>query len=233
VESLIIRKAIETVYGRFLLKGTHPWVYLSLTMPAHRVDVNMHPTKKEVRFLDEDGVIDAIVKVLTTKLAEFGSSQKFSVHRLGGSGLAPPPLPPPRTPITSQLACSIGGSGGTPSQSHQQTPFTEVVDQRSSFQSQQTPKSTPAHKLVRTDPKEQSIMSMFRRSSMTATAHSTGEDLNADQDVDDVTDVRQGDFVEIERKSIIDDDQIEDNEHCDLTSINELRDEYKQRQNSG
>ena len=48
VESASIKRVIESVYSTFLPNYTRPFVYIKLTMPAHHVDVNVHPTKKEV-----------------------------------------------------------------------------------------------------------------------------------------------------------------------------------------
>jgi len=48
VDSPAIRKAIEGVYAAYLPKNTHPWVYLSLELDPRNVDVNVHPTKREV-----------------------------------------------------------------------------------------------------------------------------------------------------------------------------------------
>lgn len=43
-----LKKACEYVYSLYLPKHTHPFVYLSLELPPHTIDVNVHPTKREV-----------------------------------------------------------------------------------------------------------------------------------------------------------------------------------------
>lgn len=49
VECPSLKRACEYVYSLYLPKHTHPFVYLSLELPPHDMDVNVHPTKREVR----------------------------------------------------------------------------------------------------------------------------------------------------------------------------------------
>ncbi|CAN0503025.1 unnamed protein product, partial [Discosporangium mesarthrocarpum] len=51
VESSAIRKTVEGAFKDILPKNTHPFVYLAITMPSMHVDVNVHPTKREVGLL--------------------------------------------------------------------------------------------------------------------------------------------------------------------------------------
>ena len=41
-------QAVEAVFSDYLPKRTHPFVYLAIEMPGPHVDVNVHPTKREV-----------------------------------------------------------------------------------------------------------------------------------------------------------------------------------------
>jgi DNA mismatch repair ATPase MutL len=47
-------------------QGSSPFVYLSLEIAPHNVDVNVHPTKHEVFFLHQDIIIEKIQRGLGT-----------------------------------------------------------------------------------------------------------------------------------------------------------------------
>lgn len=56
-------RPIEIKHGSFLLKkcydellppGAHPWCFLFFEISPDRVDINVHPQKREIRFLDEE-----------------------------------------------------------------------------------------------------------------------------------------------------------------------------------
>ncbi|KAK2614348.1 hypothetical protein N8I77_001185 [Diaporthe amygdali] len=82
VESTNIRKAIEQTYAAFLPKSGHPFVYLSLEIDPGRVDVNVHPTKREVNFLNEDEIINAVCEHIRSKLAAVDQSRTFMTQTL-------------------------------------------------------------------------------------------------------------------------------------------------------
>ena len=56
----------------------HPFVYLKLEIPPGNIDVNVHPTKREVKFLDEAAIIDHIQACLDALLQ--GTTQRVP-HR--------------------------------------------------------------------------------------------------------------------------------------------------------
>ena len=60
VRSKAMTAALEEAYRNALMVGRYPSCVLHLTMPEHLVDVNVHPAKTEVRFLNERDVFDCI-----------------------------------------------------------------------------------------------------------------------------------------------------------------------------
>ena len=81
------------MYTAVLPKGASPFIYLryhiasactvcaltccSLTIDPHAVDVNMHPTKREVGFLDEEAIIERISDALQKGLVGQSQSRAF------------------------------------------------------------------------------------------------------------------------------------------------------------
>src|SRR5204863_8287981 len=56
-------------YGNLLPFGRFPAAVLWLTVPADRIDVNVHPTKREVRFADDDSIFGLVAGVCARPLA--------------------------------------------------------------------------------------------------------------------------------------------------------------------
>jgi len=60
VKNGTIAHATYDAYGAALAKGSHPLFVLFLDVDRTRVDVNVHPSKREVRFAESDGVHRAV-----------------------------------------------------------------------------------------------------------------------------------------------------------------------------
>jgi DNA mismatch repair protein MutL len=88
VRDRTIAHAIQQAYSVATIKERSPEVHLFLEVPPDRVDVNVHPTKAEVRFLDQGLVHEVLRRALVDSLGQ-GSAPEL-VLRPG----APMPLPP-------------------------------------------------------------------------------------------------------------------------------------------
>jgi DNA mismatch repair protein MutL len=60
--------AVEQAYQGMLMTGRHPLAVLNIACPYEDVDVNVHPTKAEVRFQDESAVFAAVQRAVRTSL---------------------------------------------------------------------------------------------------------------------------------------------------------------------
>lgn len=60
VKSRLLVSALEEAYRNQLMVGKFPACVLHLTIPANAVDVNVHPAKTEVKFLNEKAVFDCV-----------------------------------------------------------------------------------------------------------------------------------------------------------------------------
>lgn len=82
VDSYAIKRAIESVYSTLLPKGGYPFVYLDLEIDPKNVDVNVHPTKKEVHFLNQDKIIESLIDMFEETLKNANDSRTFYVQTL-------------------------------------------------------------------------------------------------------------------------------------------------------
>jgi DNA mismatch repair protein MutL len=60
--------AVAEAYRTLLPQGRHPVVVLNIALPPEEVDVNIHPTKREVRFRNAREIFAALQKAVRTTL---------------------------------------------------------------------------------------------------------------------------------------------------------------------
>lgn len=71
VKCPVILKAIDTAYKNMLPNGKYPFVCINLQIPANDVDVNVHPTKKEVRYKNPNQIFNFIYSSILDALASY------------------------------------------------------------------------------------------------------------------------------------------------------------------
>ena len=63
-----IALAVMQAYGNLLMKRTYPVYVLNIVMPFDEVDVNVHPTKSDVRFQDAHKVFSIVYRAILQAL---------------------------------------------------------------------------------------------------------------------------------------------------------------------
>lgn len=86
--------AIREAYREYLMPGKFPVVFLFLGLDPSRVDVNVHPTKAEVRFVEQRLVFSAVRRALLAALAARG---RKVIGRADEQALEAPAGPEPVT----------------------------------------------------------------------------------------------------------------------------------------
>lgn len=70
VKSSIVSKAIEEAYKPFLMQHKYPFTLLHFSIDQDFLDVNVHPTKMELRFEDGEQVYRAVYHAVTAALSQ-------------------------------------------------------------------------------------------------------------------------------------------------------------------
>jgi DNA mismatch repair protein MutL len=88
IQSPLMGAALRQAYGNLLPAGRFPAATVWLTVPSARLDVNVHPTKREVRFADENSVFSLVAGSCAVPLAKL--QPPFTVVRGGNPERAEP-----------------------------------------------------------------------------------------------------------------------------------------------
>jgi DNA mismatch repair protein MutL len=69
MDRLLTRAVMDAYHGR-LMSGRYPYAIIFLTIPSEAVDVNVHPTKTQVRFRQPNQVLNSTVEIIRQALGE-------------------------------------------------------------------------------------------------------------------------------------------------------------------
>ncbi len=109
VTARAVREAIVEAYGGQLAGDRYPFAALFLSLPAGKVDVNVHPRKREVRFADEDGVRRQVKRAVRSALLKAGLVRSSAPR--GRSQPEQTEISPERAVLESD---SLAGTGDEP-----------------------------------------------------------------------------------------------------------------------
>lgn len=109
VRSALLQAALEQAYKNEQFVGRFPGCVLYLTMGLGVVDVNIHPTKDQVKFLHDKEVFDAVHYSVRSALNATLEMPELTLSRDTCRALNTTQILPPQTPIAAPSAptCSV------------------------------------------------------------------------------------------------------------------------------
>ena len=94
VQSRLLSIAVEQAYHGLLMQRRYPIAVVNLNLPAEDVDINVHPSKREVRFTRDDRAFQAVQRAVRSVLVVNSPVPEVSLERLvPSSNTHPAPTP--------------------------------------------------------------------------------------------------------------------------------------------
>lgn len=102
IRDKLISMAIKIAYQDFVPQGRHPIVFLFLELDPNMVDVNVHPTKAEVRFKDPNSIRNSIISAIKYGIRNIGQNSSLNITEAALNSFTPEIIR--ETPPINQVA---------------------------------------------------------------------------------------------------------------------------------
>lgn len=147
VRDRILMHALGEAYRRILPDGSFPVALVFIEMPFGEVDVNVHPSKTEVRFRRQSMIHDCLREAVRKALMEARPQAAFSIQPEGmevGPPMPPGTAPDPRPPawLSRSERTRAAGTGSLPLTVGEPAPA--GLEPRSGLQTPSGPAATDA-----------------------------------------------------------------------------------------
>ncbi|HLV36819.1 MAG TPA: DNA mismatch repair endonuclease MutL [Spirillospora sp.] len=109
--------AVIQAYHTFLMKGQFPVSVVLIRMPPEEVDVNVHPTKAEVRFQNPNEVFATLQRTIRRRLLDLPQTPSFS-NRRGLTAISSPD----HSPSQMEIGLELDSPGWYSHQQHNEPP---------------------------------------------------------------------------------------------------------------
>lgn len=81
IKSTSLHFAVVNAFDGLIPQGVHPGYFLQITVPAHEIDINIHPTKTEIKFEDEHTLFAILRASIKHALGQFNVAPILDFNR--------------------------------------------------------------------------------------------------------------------------------------------------------
>jgi len=113
ISNRMLAWAVEQAYHGLLMQGKHPVAVINITIPSEELDVNIHPSKSEIKFQNEHVVFRAVQKEVRRALVELAPVPKIE-EAASTFVLSPRPKPVAQSSVSKGQLVSLPGILKTP-----------------------------------------------------------------------------------------------------------------------
>jgi len=132
IRDRLIQHALTEAYRNIIPPTVYPVVLLFLEMPGGEVDVNVHPSKTEVRFRQQSAVHDFVRDSVRAALLKTRPVPQFATE-IGARPTATPALTPGASPVTDISSWRAAHAPPQPTAFTLQAPVLPAVTERLQF----------------------------------------------------------------------------------------------------
>lgn len=101
IRSSYLHHAVTSAFDELITRGSHPTYFLMLTVDPATIDVNIHPTKTEIKFTEERSIYAIIHSAVRNSLGKYNISPSLDFEQEDVFNVAPMPknmeVGPPQT----------------------------------------------------------------------------------------------------------------------------------------
>ncbi len=108
IQDRALQHALSEAYRGLVMVGRHPIAFLFVELPADQVDVNVHPTKVEVRFRDSQALYRQLLSMLRTQFLKMDLPSPMTVR--GSANAERAAARPPQPVSLGEFADRLVGS---------------------------------------------------------------------------------------------------------------------------
>lgn len=123
IQDRSLQHALTESYRGLLMVGRQPVAFLFIELPSDRVDVNVHPTKVEVRFRDSQQLFRQLLSMIRSKFLSLDIQSQLRLPGAAGTpgsvltGFSPPPSVNQQRELVNEFsdwsASRLSGGGST------------------------------------------------------------------------------------------------------------------------